>query len=102
MFRQVVEDMVRNREIDITSRYHSLSKNNFVGDFRFVVIEKFLSYENELPLFEKLVMDAYFILKKVSLHEGREFGLDTSSITIEKFPLILTPGKDVKLQRVYD
>jgi KUP system potassium uptake protein len=55
-----------------------------------------------LPLFEKLVMDGYFLLKKASLHEGREFGLDTSSITIEKFPLILTPGKDVKMKRVYD
>jgi KUP system potassium uptake protein len=101
-FKKVVENMVANKEVDIVSRYESLSRQNVVGDFRFVVIEKFLSYENELPLFEKLVMDAYFLLKKVSLHEGREFGLDTSSITIEKFPLILTPGKDVKLQRVYD
>ena len=101
-FKKVVENMVANKEVDIVSRYESLNRQNIVGDFRFVVIEKFLSYENELPLFEKLVMDAYFMLKKVSLHEGREFGLDTSSITIEKFPLILTPGKEVKLERVYD
>ena len=101
-FKKVVENMVANKEVDIVSRYESLSRQNVVGDFRFVVIEKFLSFENELPLFEKLVMDAYFLLKKASLHEGREFGLDTSSITIEKFPLILTPGKEVKLERVYD
>ena len=101
-FKKVVENMVINKEVDIVSRYESLNRQNVVGDFRFVVIEKFLSYENELPLFEKVVMDGYFLLKKASLNEGREFGLDTSSITIEKFPLILTPGRDVKLKRVYD
>ena len=73
-----------------------------MGDFRFVVIEKFLSYENDLPFIEKVIMDAYFFMKKLSLSEGREFGLDTSSVTIEKFPLILTPGKEFSLKRVYD
>jgi precorrin-4 methylase len=33
-------------------------KNNIIGDFKFVVIEKFLSYENELPLFEKIILNA--------------------------------------------
>ena len=42
MFRQVVEDMVKNKEVNVTSRYDSLGKNNLVGDFRFVVIEKIL------------------------------------------------------------
>jgi KUP system potassium uptake protein len=102
LFKKVVENMVQNKEVDTVSRYESLSRQNVSGDFRFVVIEKFLSYENELPFLEKAIMDIYFFLKKISLSEGREFGLDTSSITIEKFPLILTPPKDVKLTRVFD
>jgi len=88
--------------VDTISRYESLSRQHVSGDFRFVVIEKFLSYENELPFSEKVIMDIYFFLKKFSLHEGREFGLDTSSVTIEKFPLVLIPTKDVKLLRVYE
>ena len=94
--------MVQNKEVDTVSRYESLNRQNVSGDFRFVVIEKFLSYENELPFLEKIIMDIYFLLKKISLSEGREFGLDTSSITIEKFPLILAPARDVKLTRVYE
>lgn len=101
-FKKVVENMVKNNEVDIVSRYDSLSRQNVVGDFRFVVIEKFLSYENELPFFEKIIMDTYFFFKKLTLSEGREFGLDTSSVTIEKFPLILTPSKEVSMKRVYD
>ena len=101
-FKKVLENMVANHEVDITSRYDSLSRANVSGDFRFVVIEKFLSYENELPFPEKIVMDIYFFLKKVSLSEGREFGLDTSFVTIEKFPLILNPTQNVNLKRIYD
>jgi KUP system potassium uptake protein len=100
MFRKVVEDMVRNFEVDITSRYESLGRKNLIGDFRFVVMEKFLSYENELPFYEKIILDLYFLIKRVSLSEERAFGLDTSSVTIEKVPLIVNPVKQINLKRV--
>lgn len=100
MFRKVVEDLVKNFEVDITSRYESLGRQNVIGDFRFVVIEKFLSYENELPFFEKIILDIYFFLKRVSLSEERAFGLDTSSVTIEKVPLIVSPVADINLKRI--
>lgn len=100
MFRKVVEDLVKNKEVDITSRYESLNKNNIIGDFKFVVIEKFLSYENELPLFEKIILNAYFILKRFSLSEAKAFGLDSSSVKIEKFPMIINPPKDINLHRI--
>ena len=101
-FKRVVENMVANHEVDTTSRYESLNRQNITGDFRFVVIEKFLSFENDLPFSEKLIMDGYFFLKNISLKEGREFGLDTSSVSIEKFPLILTPPKEFNIKRVYE
>lgn len=100
MFRKVVEDLVKNGEVDITSRYDSLNKNNVIGDFKFVVIEKFLSYENELPFFETLILNTYFFLKHLSLSEARAFGLDSSSVKIEMFPMIISPPKDLHLKRV--
>jgi len=100
MFRKVVTDMVKNKEVDITSRYESLNRNNVIGDFKFVVLEKFLSYENDLPLFEKIILNVYFLLKRVSLSEARAFGLDSSSVKIEKFPLIINPPKELNLVRV--
>lgn len=100
MFRKVVEDLVKNGEVDITSRYDSLNKNNVIGDFKFVVIEKFLSYENELPFFETLILNTYFFLKHLSLSEARAFGLDSSSVKIEMFPMIISPPKDLHLKRI--
>ena len=100
MFRKVVQDLVRNFEVDITSRYESLGRKNLIGDFRFVVMEKFLSYDNELPFYEKIIMDIYFFFKGISLSEERAFGLDTSSVTIEKVPMIVSTVKEINLKRI--
>ena len=100
MFRKVVEDMVHNKEVDITSRYKSLNKNNVIGDFRFIVIEKFLSYENELPVHERIILDIYEFLKHYGLSEEKAFGLDTSSVTVEAVPMIISKPKEINLKRV--
>lgn len=100
MFRKVVSDLVQNKEVDITSRYESLNKNNVIGDFKFVVLEKFLSYENDLPLFEKIILNIYFFLKRFSLSEAKAFGLDSSSVKVEKFPLVINPPKELRLKRI--
>ena len=100
MFRKVVSDLVENGEVDITSRYESLNKNQLTGDFKFVVIEKFLSYDNEIPFYTKITLDIYFLLKELSMSEEKAFGLDTSSVLVEKAPLIISQPKDINLKRV--
>lgn len=102
MFLKVVEDMVKNKEVNVVSRYESLSKNNVMGDFRFIVMEKFLSRDNSLPLWQRLMMRGYFILKKFSLSEERGFGLDPSDVTLEKYPLYVSAIPDVQLKRLED
>jgi KUP system potassium uptake protein len=99
-FRKVVEDLVRNKEVDITSRYESLNKQHVTGDFRFVVLEKFLSVENDFPTQEKLVMQAYFYIRQFIASEDQYFGLDTSSVKVEKVPLVIAPPREVALTRV--
>ncbi|HRG54159.1 MAG TPA: potassium transporter Kup, partial [Bacteroidia bacterium] len=94
------EDLVKNEEVDIRSRYASLSKNNVMGDFKFVVIEKFLSYENDLPTFEKFILNIYFFMKHFSISEAKAFGLDSSSVKIEKFPMIISQPKEYNMKRV--
>lgn len=100
-FRKVVEELVANGEIDITSRYVSLAEKNITGDFRFIVIKRHLSYDNELSAFENLVMDGYFLLDRLSISEDKAFGLDTSSVKIEKVPLVISPPKEIRLKRLY-
>jgi KUP system potassium uptake protein len=102
MFRKVVEDLVANKEVNIISRYESLASSNTVGDFQFMVMEKYLSQDNELPFTERVVMKFHFWLKEHSLSEEKGFGLDAANVTVEKFPLIVAPVTNLKLKRVED
>ncbi len=100
MFRKVVEDLVANKEVNIFSRYESMASSSTVGDFQFMVMEKYLSQDNELPFFERVIMKFYFWLKDHSLSEEKGFGLDLANVTVEKFPLIVAPVTNLKLKRV--
>lgn len=101
MFKKVVQEMLRNQELIVRTKYYSPQKNAIPGDFQFVVLEKFLSRDNDLPFFERLIMRSYFWLKPLSLSEEKGFGLDQSNVTIEKFPLIVAPIRKLTLTRVF-
>ncbi|QNL49435.1 KUP/HAK/KT family potassium transporter [Olivibacter sp. SDN3] len=101
LFRKVVEELVKNNEVEITSRYKTLQKYNMVGDFRFVVLEKVVSRSNNLKFTQRLVVDIYNLLKNFSLSEERGFGLDSSFVTIERVPLVISGTKEINIERVY-
>lgn len=99
-FRKVVQDLVVHKEVDFTSRYQSLKEHNFIGDFKFVVLEKHLSQENDLGWRDQLVMDIYFILRHFSQSEKSAFGLDTSNVTVEYVPMVIKPHEEISLTRL--
>jgi KUP system potassium uptake protein len=100
MFKEVIKDMVQNGEVDVTSRYESLNKNNIIGDFKFVLSEKFLSNDSDITFFENIVMNSYFVLKKYSLSEEKAFGLDASSVKVEQFPMVLHAPERIEMRRL--
>ncbi len=100
MFRKVLEDLVEEGKIAVNSEYETMQRLNPVGDVQFIVMEKFLSSDNELPLSEQLIMKFQFWIKDKSLSEEKGFGLDQSNVTIEKFPLIVAPLSKLNLKHV--
>jgi len=101
MFRKVVTEMICNRELDIVHRYPSLKKHNIAEDFRYVILEKFLSYDNEFSVREGFILNSYFAMKRLALAEEKAFGLDTSETVVEKLPLLVAPATKINLQRAY-
>lgn len=100
MFKEVITDMVKKGEVDVTSRYESLNKNNIIGDFKFVLSEKYLSNDSDLTFFEKIIMNSYFFIKKLSLSEESAFNLDIGSVKVEKFPMVLHAPENIGLTRI--
>jgi KUP system potassium uptake protein len=98
-FRKVVEDMAASKELDVSSKYTSLLKYNLPADFKFIVLQKFLSYDNEFSLHDGFILNSYFAIKKLALSDDRAFGLDTSETQVEYIPLVVTPTSDISLKR---
>jgi KUP system potassium uptake protein len=100
LFRKVVQEMVAKNELDITSKYESLNKYNLAADFKFVILERFLSIENEFSVKDGFILNTYFAIKGMAQHDTKAFGLDTSDVVIEKIPLVVSPITKLDLKRV--
>jgi KUP system potassium uptake protein len=98
-FRQVVEEMVKNNEIEILSRYESLKKHNVMGDFRFIVIDRIQNYDFDFKPYEQFIIDIYEIMKRLAITEIKAFGLDTSNVVAEKVPLLFDKDQPMDLVR---
>ena len=104
-FKKILEELIRNEEIDIHGRYFNVrdSKKIGIGDYTFVLLKRHLSYDNTLSIYEKSIMDGYNILNSWSLSADKAYGLDSSNVYIEQVPLVIHPAKHIiNLKRVYD
>ncbi len=50
-FRKVLDDMVKQGEINITSSFSSLYKHNVMADFQFILIRRIQNYDFDFPPF---------------------------------------------------
>ncbi len=98
-FKTIVKELVANKELNLHIRPDGSSKYNNEPDFKFVVIEKFLSIENEFALREGLLLNSYFLLKRMGLSDEKAFGLEKSDVEVEQIPLVYQPITNIKLDR---
>ena len=100
-FKRIVQELVANQELNLHIRPDGSTKYNAEPDFKFVVIEKFLSIENEFTLRDGLLLQGYFKLKHLGQSDAKAFGLEKSDIVIEEFPMIVSPYSKLDLHRVH-
>lgn len=98
-FKKILHELVANKELNLHIRPDGSSRYNNEPDFKFVVLEKFLSVENEFALKEGILLNSYFYLKRLGLSDERAFGLDKSDVIIEQVPLVYQSVKNIELRR---
>lgn len=98
-FKKIVQELVANKELNLHTRPDGSTKYNSEPDFKFVVLEKFLSVENEFTLKEGVLLNSYFYLKRLGLSDERAFGLDKSDVIVEQVPLVYQAVTKVELKR---
>jgi KUP system potassium uptake protein len=99
LFKKVMQDMYTHHEIYVQNKYESLDINTFHADITYVIIETFLSVENEFSMKEGFIMDSYFAIKNYSQSDQKAFGLDTAVTVVEHVPFIISPKLNLPLIR---
>lgn len=99
-FRQIVEDLQKQSLVDITSGYRSLSKYGIPGNFRFVIIHRSFSPDSTCSAFDRALMQMHSLLQKISISNESALGLDTSSVTVEKVPLVINNRPLRRIEKV--
>jgi KUP system potassium uptake protein len=99
MLRKVVSEMITCGEIGPDRRFapHQAESPN---DFRFVILERFLSYDNEFSFKEGFILNAYFSIIRLAQSDSEAYGIDSDQAVIEKVPLVVAHITSIKLKRV--
>ncbi|WP_162127660.1 KUP/HAK/KT family potassium transporter [Flavobacterium phycosphaerae] len=98
-FKKIVQDLVNQKELNLHIRPDGSTKYNAEPDYKFVIIEKYISVENQFAFKEGWMMTTYFWLKKLSLSDEKAFGLDKSDVQIEEYPMVYSPVTNLELNR---
>jgi len=98
-FKQVLDELVRNNEVNLESEYPALQKHHIPTDFYYVVIRRIQNYDIDFPPFKQFILDVFLWLAKITTSDIRTYGLDTSNVLEEKVPYVMQSGKKHDLKR---
>jgi KUP system potassium uptake protein len=100
LFKQIIQDMIRNKEVDEFSHYESLKKHQLPADFKYILLKSIVSADSALKRSDQMVFRLYRFLKFISVPAYEEFGLELSNVEIEKVPIQIVRSKKLELRRV--
>ena len=99
-FRLIADDLLKSGELELERTAILNYAANHIGDYKFVIINSYLSFDNELPFWKALLIKFYYNLKGIGVTDDVNYGLDRSNLIIEKYPLVFTNRQPLKLHRI--
>jgi len=99
-FRKIVKELMETGELKRDECEEIKFERNPIGGYRFVVVNSYLSFDNQLPFWKNLFINSYYNLKSVGVREDVNFGLDPSNVVFEKYPLVYTSTNNINLERI--
>lgn len=99
LFNKVIHDMADCAEIDLTSPYPALHKYSMISDFKFISLHTWASADSVISTFERFIIQAYRMIKSLSLPTEEMYGLEAANIEIERVPIQVGPQAKVRIKR---
>lgn len=98
-FRRIASSLVKCGELELEQSAMMEFAQNNIGDYKFVVINSYLSFDNDLPFWKSLLIRSYYNLKSIGVPDDANYGLDASNVVFEKYPLVYNNAEEIKLER---
>ncbi|MDQ6482549.1 KUP/HAK/KT family potassium transporter [Dyadobacter sp. LHD-138] len=99
-FRKIVTELIQRGELNYEKTEEKKYDRHDFGDYRFMITNSFLSYDNNLPYWKNLLIKSYYNLKLLGVQEDVNFGLDASNVVFERYPLVFEKSDEVRLERI--
>lgn len=98
-FEKIIDDLIADKELNLHLRNNGTTKYNPSIDFKFIVLQAYLSVDNEFTVKESVTLKSYFFLKQFAQKDEEAFGLDRNDVLVEHIPLVYQPVKAFNLKR---
>ena len=89
--------MAKKGEIDLFSGYPSLRKHNVITDFKFIIIDRLNISDMDFKFMDRVIINIYFFIVKLSLSDVKALGFDASSVVIEQMSLGFEGAQNFRL-----
>jgi KUP system potassium uptake protein len=99
-FREVLEDLEKSGELVLQSGFESLRKHNVEGDFKYILIDRVMSRDMNLPAMENFTLDLHSLVRRLSISDVRALNLDPTNTIEEQVPILLDKKLTFRVKRI--
>lgn len=85
-FREITSRLIKEKKIDMRSRYSSLRENNVLSDMRFIVINQIKNNDYDFNFTRQLLMNYFYFIKQLMVNKIKSLQLDQTRTKVENIP----------------
>ena len=97
--RQIVQDLQADGTLPRQEKKYSIYGPSSVGTFKFCMIHKTVPAKTELSSLDEFILHSKYFIRRLAGSKMRWYGLDTSSMIVERVPLITGVQNARRIQR---
>ncbi len=99
-FREVVEELKRTGEIKLENGFETTRKRSFPADFLFILIDRVMPRDIELPMTEKVTLSLHALSRLFCISDITAYHLDPTMTIEEKVPIEIDQPEHYRIQRI--
>ncbi|MBQ3010945.1 MAG: KUP/HAK/KT family potassium transporter, partial [Oscillospiraceae bacterium] len=100
--RQLVQDLQASGELPVQTKKYSIYEPSTVGTFKFCIIHKEVPHKADLDSLDRAILKIKYFVRQLIGSKAQWYGLTTSTVIVEKVPMIVesgVPGKRIVRQK---